>query len=87
MKYVIAEVEIKGEIQEVPFLFPNIFMHKAMPEAIRGLCWDEMGQYHKIVSAGFMGEDGVPFGRSESLNIKSREIDNAIIKKWNKKTY
>lgn len=76
-KYVI----FKAESLETPVIFPLWLKHSDVALAITG------GDLSKVLSAGFFSvmpkRDYVIqvdcFGRSESLNIESRESDGALV--------
>ena len=80
MKYIIADVEIKGERKELPFLFSRDVNHSDMAEPVRVMRYNSLFAFNEIVSGGFVSEAGKCYGRSESLNINSRKEDTDILK-------
>ena len=79
MKYVVAKGVINGEEVELPFLFPMQINHNEFAALVPRMFYARMGDFHEIVSAGFY-RGGRSSGRSETLNIKSRPEDTALIK-------
>jgi hypothetical protein len=71
VKYVIMDSPVEGEF---PILFPLGVKHSFIVECIQG-------KYPGIecVSAGFIDEDLKCYGKSQSLKIVSREIDDIIM--------
>lgn len=79
MKYVVVKCDAKGESL---FIFPATYTHKFFAENIsnmqveKGNAWERY--YQEPVSAGFT--DGKKcYGRSESLDLKSRPQDTALL--------
>lgn len=80
MKYVVVRSEEAGEQM---FIFPKSINHNDAAEVLSHIKhgternWTRV--YRKPVSAGFT--DGlVCYGRSESLNLASRQSDSALLK-------
>jgi len=73
MKYIVTELDGKEEI----FIFPDSVNHDCMDEAIsriksrKGSGWVRLRR--RAISAGFITRDGKCYGRSETLNLSSRE--------------
>ena len=79
MKYVV----VKSELGEQLFIFPKTINHDAFADVLNhikhgeGRAWQRV--YKTPVSAGFT--DGVTcYGKSESLKLKSKESDTALLK-------
>ena len=90
MKYVMFECKSPGKVTlHVPVLFPEALVHKDVAEMIENVKVQPEGPFSrwwmwpKPVSAGFINEDGVVHGYSESLNLKSHPDDMHIIKSYN----
>ena len=86
MKYIVVEVTTKGIIRELPFIFPENFVHKAMYQMVeREYIFDHKADSVRCIAAGFISSLGVApaggcYGKSESLGISSRgEEDDSII--------
>ncbi|HAF2130143.1 TPA: hypothetical protein G9F27_004414 [Salmonella enterica] len=81
MKYIILRLE--GKIpREVPVIFPNLLVHADVASAITNMIQadtDTSITGIRVVSAGFCDTAVGCHGRSESLNITSRDIDDAVI--------
>lgn len=83
MKYII--LRLNGKIpREVPVIFPDLLVHADVAKAITAMiqadhdtCFNVTGIH--VVSAGFCDTGVRCHGKSESLNITSREIDDAVI--------
>lgn len=73
MKYIILE-DLKGH--KTPILFPATLQHKDVAAKFPEL---------KVTSAGFFFDlytcEGKAFGRSESLNVGSKDSDLALIQR------
>ena len=67
------------------FAFPNAINHDCMAEAIQGIRNQSFGNweriYRKPISAGFIDNYGLCYGKSESLDLKSRPVDSEIFGK------
>jgi len=72
IKYVIMNSPVEGEY---PIIFPAMIKHSF----ITG-CIQEKYPGIKCVSAGFIDKDLKCYGKSQSLKIGSRQIDNIIMK-------
>lgn len=83
MKYIILRLE--GKIpREVPVIFPNLLVHADVASAITNMIQADTDTSTsitgiRVVSAGFCDTAVGCHGRSESLNITSRDIDDAVI--------
>ncbi|ECG8630030.1 hypothetical protein CJG84_04740 [Salmonella enterica] len=83
MKYIILRME--GKIpREVPVIFPNLLVHADVASAITTMIQADTDTSTsitgiRVVSAGFCDTAVGCHGRSESLNITSRDIDDAVI--------
>lgn len=83
MKYIILRLE--GKIpREVPVIFPNLLVHADVASAITTMIQADTDTSTsitdiRVVSAGFCDTAVGCYGRSESLNITSRDIDDAVI--------
>lgn len=86
MKYIVVEVTHKTIVRELPFIFPESFVHKSMYQMVeREYLFDHKADSVRCVAAGFISSLGVApaggcYGKSESLEIASRgeEDDNII---------
>ena len=86
MKYIVVEVSTAGIIRELPFIFPESFVHKSMYKMVeREYLFDHKADSVRCVAAGFISSVAVApaggcHGKSESLEIASRgeEDDNII---------
>ena len=86
MKYIVVEVTTKTIVRELPFIFPESFVHKSMYQMVeREYLFDHKADSIRCVDAGFISSLGVAptggcYGKSESLGISSRgEEDDQII--------
>ena len=79
MKYIVTTTEA-GE--EEIFIFPRAVYHNIMAEAVCHLKDRNHGNWKRVqrtpVAAGFV-DNGVCNGRSESLGLRSRPIDSALL--------
>ncbi len=81
MKYIVAQVALKGHVLEVPILFPESLVHSMVYAVIKVLLEDQYKTEDvKCVSAGFVhGPDTDCYGKSDSLKIESRgKIDDIL---------
>ena len=83
MKYVV----VRSHVGEQMFLFPKNINHDALAETLNHIKYGSGGNWerfpHEPVSAGFT--DGATcYGRSESLNLDSRDIDTMILRNGGK---
>lgn len=66
------------------FSFPMSVNHDTFAEAIRGIKNQMTGNWERIyrtpVSAGFISSKGVCFGKSITLELKSKEEDTTLLK-------
>lgn len=86
MKYIVVEVTQVGIVRELPFIFPEAFVHKSMFEYVQQ---EYLSKYRadsvRCVGAGFINSVGLApaggcHGESESLGVKSRgELDDKLI--------
>lgn len=84
-KYIILKVKNnKGEEKEIPYIFTKDNVHKAMSEYMQMMMHRKPKVVDvKCVSAGFIYLDTLScHGESESLQLKSREIDSDIIRNY-----
>ena len=86
MKYIVVEVTHKTIVRELPFIFPESFVHKSMYQMVeREYLFDHKADSVRCVAAGFIRSLAVApaggcYGKSESLGIASRgEEDDDII--------
>lgn len=77
------------DVTHMPIIFPSHIMHVDMADCMVGYAIQNgmrENKYHQRmdpVSAGFIDmATGLCFGESESLEIKSREIDTSIIAEY-----
>lgn len=89
MKYIVMRVKNGGSTQtldlEIPFVFPGIMVHSEMAQRLKPLL---VQQYHTVdveaISAGFINSADFSLscchGKSESLGLKSRKEDSALLK-------
>ncbi len=80
-KYIV----VKHKETELMFTFPNIITHSDMLKCVQTIRvghpnWERIYRNVKLVSAGFIDEEGFCHSRSESLNIGSRPEDTALFK-------
>ena len=78
VKYIVAEgTDERGNVHELPILFPYILVHADMADTVRMAAREADLWKFEIVGAGFVSySNGEPnfHGESESLGIKSRGI-------------
>lgn len=86
MKYIVVEVTQAGIVRELPFIFPEAFVHKSMFGYVqREYLFEHQADSVRCVGAGFINSVGVApaggcYGESESLGVKSRgELDDKLI--------
>ena len=81
MKYIATK---RDDGTEEIFIFPRSVNHDCMAEMLRGIRDQSWGNWKRIhrspVSAGFV-EGGLCIGYSESLNLRSRQEDTALLRK------
>lgn len=81
MKYIVTAQE---DGTEEIFVFPRSVNHDCMAEALGGIRDQSWGNWKRVyrlpVSAGFV-EGGLCIGYSESLGIRSRQEDTALLRK------
>jgi hypothetical protein len=79
MKYIVTKQE--NGIEEI-FVFPREVHHDCIAEVICRIRNQSFGEWQRIyrdpVSAGFV-EGGKCVGMSESLNLRSRQQDTALL--------
>lgn len=80
VKYVIGKVHFKGGYHVVAIMFPGTMVHADIADGV-------FGRRENVLSAGFvcfnrgkseLGEYST-YGKSESLKVKSRKGDSAIL--------
>lgn len=81
MKYIVFNLNCK----EMIFVFPRDVDHNRMAEACEAIRWGGEHNWRRslrmdgeAISAGFI-TNGKCHGRSETLNLDSREEDNALL--------
>ena len=83
MKYIVMSVKLDDLEMEIPFVFPDMCVHKIMAEAVTpGLLQHWQGAEVKPIAAGFLSSAGLEakcYGESDSLNLKSREADDMLL--------
>ncbi|EIY0667482.1 hypothetical protein MMC72_001608 [Salmonella enterica] len=82
MKYIILRLD--GKIpREVPVIFPDLLVHADVAMTMTAMIKEDSSNTNitdvRVVSAGFCHTAVECHGRSESLNIASRDIDNTVI--------
>lgn len=81
MKYIVTETD-DGE-REI-FTFPSSISHDAMAEVLWRIRNQTHGDWKRVdrkpVSAGMINLEGVCYGDSESLKLKSNESDSKLLK-------
>lgn len=87
MKYIIMSVVKPGKTLslEIPFVFPDLIVHKHMADSVVPLLGLHFGTDAIItpVSAGFVSSTAFEddcYGRSESLELSSRLGDSQLLK-------
>ena len=82
MKYIATKDE---EGKEELFTFPKNINHDAMAEVLGHIKNQTGGNWSRVrripVSAGFVDANGKCSGKSESLKLKSRQEDTALLRK------
>lgn len=80
MKYVVMQ---DPDGVEQAFVFPREVDHDVMAEALACMKNQTHGNWYRVlripVSAGFVDSEGTCFGHSESLGLKSRPTDTALL--------
>jgi len=86
MKYIMLEYDdpmMPGRIAQHPILFPRILVHE---DVYRGVSRDlGPGVFATVVSGGFISyvnNELLVFGKSETLNVTSRDEDKGIIESY-----
>lgn len=84
MKYIVTRDE-SG--REEAFVFPRTIDHDAMAEVLGRIKNQTHGNWRRVfrepVSAGFMDQDGICYGKSETLGLSARPEDTELLKlKW-----
>ncbi|EDU6365892.1 TPA: hypothetical protein MM834_003353 [Salmonella enterica subsp. houtenae] len=82
MKYIILRLD--GKIpREVPVIFPDLLVHADVARTMATTIKEDSSNTNitdvRVVSAGFCNTAVECFGKSETLNIASRDIDNTVI--------
>lgn len=80
MKYIVIDTPVG----EMGFTFNNFVVHKSVAEHMQHLLIMDHKfnpSEVKVISGGFVDSDGNCFGKSESLNLESRENDSFIIRR------
>ncbi len=86
MKYIVVGILSKSGLDlKMPFVFPDIIVHKYMYDACIPLVKQHFGEEAtvRIISAGFVSSTAFEddcYGESESLGVKSRPEDSYLIK-------
>lgn len=83
MKYIVIQAKLKNSTIEIPFIFPNMLVHSDIADAMRcNLNLNHSIRNTTIVSAGdlsFLGGRLTCSGKSDTLNVESRQIDKQLI--------
>jgi len=81
MKYIVTK---QSDGTEEIFLFPRKIDHDCMAEMLEHIRNQMHGDWKRVfrepVAAGFV-EDGECFGKSETLNLKSRPEDSKLLER------
>ncbi|EDW2059121.1 hypothetical protein S045_001887 [Salmonella enterica subsp. enterica serovar Oslo] len=82
MKYIILRLE--GKIpREVPVIFSDLLVHADVASTMAVMIKEDSNNASitdvRVVSAGFCNTAVECYGKSESLNITSRDIDDTVI--------
>ncbi|EEI9429507.1 hypothetical protein RDB90_004347 [Salmonella enterica] len=82
MKYIILRLD--GKIpREVPVIFSDLLVHADIARAMTTMIKEDISNTNitdvRVVSAGFCNTAVECHGKSESLNITSRDIDDTVI--------
>ncbi|EMW9316467.1 hypothetical protein AAE121_005212 [Salmonella enterica] len=85
MKYIILRLD--GKIpREVPVIFPDLLVHTDVARTMATMIKEGSSNTNitdvRVVSAGFCNTTVKCFGKSETLNIASRDIDDTVINTW-----
>ncbi|EAU0298116.1 hypothetical protein A6858_25205 [Salmonella enterica] len=85
MKYII--LRLNGKIpREVPVIFPDLLVHADVARTMTAMIKEDSSNTHitdvRVVSAGFCNTAVECHGKSDTLDITSRDIDDAIINTW-----
>ena len=86
MKYSVVEVTHKTIVRELPFIFPESFVHKSMYQMVeREYLFEHKADSVRCVAAGFIRSLAVApaggcYGKSESLGLKAHRDDTNIIR-------
>jgi hypothetical protein len=84
MKYIVTE-RLTGDHEEEIFIFPNSVDHDCMAEMLGRIKNQSWGNWERVprvpISAGFVDPFGTCFGRSETLDLDSREADTELLEK------
>lgn len=85
MKYIILRLD--GKIpREVPVIFPDLLVHADVARTMTAMIKEDSSNTNitdvRVVSAGFCNTAVECFGKSDTLGITSRDIDDAIINTW-----
>lgn len=82
MKYVMAHVKMKEPaLSRYTFLiFPDQLVHSIMAEHFCQALAQQTAGTFRIVSAGFITDDRMCYGKSESLGLKAHRDDTNIIR-------
>lgn len=83
MKYIMFRHKFgEGVVQDIPVIFPNQLIHKFMAKRlVHALSFDHNIRA-EVVSAGSINAEGVCYGESETLGVKSRPQDTEIIRHY-----
>lgn len=78
MKYIVVKSEdYRGNIHELPVMFPYALVHKEMKECVWRSLMDAEHRFIEVVGAGFCTVENSRvkcYGESESLGIRSRGV-------------
>lgn len=79
MKYICTDSEYGEEV----FTFPRTVDHDAMAEVLTRIKNKTLGNWERVtrepISAGFVDVSGNCFGKSETLNLESRGMEDTTI--------
>ncbi|EGM2029239.1 hypothetical protein ILV69_003868 [Salmonella enterica] len=82
MKYIILRLE--GKIpREVPVIFSDLLVHADVARSMTAMIKEDISNANitdvRVVSAGFCNTAVECHGKSDTLNIASRDIDDTVI--------
>lgn len=90
MKYVMAEIELSGMKQKIPFIFPNQLVHEEVYRAMVHVLRRHGFEYVSAVSAGTVSfglEESLDpvihcSGESTTLKLKAQDADAQTIERY-----